>query len=393
SATYAVTVNPAPTASVTGTNSICAGGSTTLVATGGGTYAWSSGGTSANETVSPSSTTTYSVIVTNASACSDTATITVTVNPLPNATITGGGNICSGQSITLSTPGTGNYSWSTGSTSSSISVSPSTTTTYSLTVTDPVSGCSSGSSATVTVLAPPVASITGISSVCAGGIVSLTASGGSSYAWSTGANSASMSDAPVAGTTYTVVVSNGSCTDTATFAVTVNPLPVISTIPDTTINYGQTITIGATSSPGSTLSWSPSSGLSCTTCASPDATPSATTTYCVLATDGNGCADTACVTIFVDINCGEVFVPNAFSPNNDSKNDVLLVMGNCVTGINFQVFDRWGEKVFESNDPSMGWDGTYNGKPLDAGVYVYQLEATLVTGDVVQKKGNISLIR
>jgi gliding motility-associated-like protein len=393
SATVSVTVNSAPVAAITGNTTLCSGASTTLTAAGGGTYAWSTSATSSAITVTPAATTNYSVIVTNAANCSDTASVSVTVNPLPNAAISGTTTLCNGQSTTLSAAGSGNYLWSNGSTSSSITVSPASNTSYTLVVTDPATGCSDSSSVQVNVLLPPTASITGTNVVCAGGSVQLTAAGGGTYTWSTGQTSAGINPIPSATTTYSVVVSNGACTDTAYYTVTVNPLPSLAISQDTTITYGQSATIYAFVQSGVSVTWSPSAGLDCSNCTSPAASPAATTTYCVYATDSNGCADSACMTVYVDITCGEVFVPNAFSPNNDGSNDVLFVYGNCVTSMNFQVFDRWGEKVFESNDPATGWDGTYRGKEMDEGTFVYQLQATLVNGDVRQLKGSISLIR
>jgi gliding motility-associated-like protein len=106
-----------------------------------------------------------------------------------------------------------------------------------------------------------------------------------------------------------------------------------------------------------------------------------------------GCTDSACVTVTVDLSCGELFVPNAFSPNNDNQNDELKVLGRCISEIYFAVYDRWGEKVFETTSQNVGWDGTYRGKVMNSAVFVYYLDATLVTGEQIIKKGNISLVR
>jgi gliding motility-associated-like protein len=147
---------------------------------------------------------------------------------------------------------------------------------------------------------------------------------------------------------------------------------------------------------GQTYQWLPTTGLSCTDCPNPVASPKETTSYCVWVTDANNCKDSACITIAVDILCGEVFVPNAFSPNDDNANDVECVMINnpaCVKELTFAIYNRWGEKVFETNDVTSCWDGRYKGKLMNTGVFVYYLEATLVSGEKISKKGNISLIR
>jgi len=117
-----------------------------------------------------------------------------------------------------------------------------------------------------------------------------------------------------------------------------------------------------------------------------------TTQYCVTASNAAGCVDSACTYVVVDVQCGELFIPTAFSPNNDGENDLLYVMGSCIEDLNFAIFDRWGEKVFETSDPSIGWDGSFKGKALDAAVFVYYLKAT-VKGVDVDKHGNITLVK
>lgn len=92
-------------------------------------------------------------------------------------------------------------------------------------------------------------------------------------------------------------------------------------------------------------------------------------------------------------DCGEMFVPNAFSPDNNGENDMECVYGKCVKSLYFAIYDRWGEKVFETTDINKCWDGTYKGKEMNTAVFVYYMKATLFTGEEVNKKGNISLIR
>ena len=97
----------------------------------------------------------------------------------------------------------------------------------------------------------------------------------------------------------------------------------------------------------------------------------------------------------MDVICDEpyIFIPNAFSPNKDNNNDVLYVRGKLLTDIHLAIFDRWGEKVFETNDIKKGWDGTFKGKPCEPGIYVYYLEATCLGQINYFKKGNVTLIR
>ena len=100
-----------------------------------------------------------------------------------------------------------------------------------------------------------------------------------------------------------------------------------------------------------------------------------------------------CVTVYVDVLCGEVFVPNAFSPNGDGSNDCLKVYSNCLETVLFRVYSRWGELIYESEDVDGCWDGTNNGSDLNTGVYTYTVQATLINGEEIDKKGNTTLFK
>jgi hypothetical protein len=243
-ATASTTVTANPTITITETDNsgianndriICAGASATLTASGGTSYAWSSGDNTAATTVTPAMTTTYTVTVTDAAMCTATGTITITVNPLPTPGITvaetsglvnNDGIICTGASTTLTASGGNTYVWSTGSTMVAITVSPASTTTYTVTVTN-ANGCSATKSQTITVNPLPTPSISpSPASVCSGQSVDLTASGGTSYTWSTGATTATATVSPIANATYTVTVTDGNgCIASTTVSVTVDPAP------------------------------------------------------------------------------------------------------------------------------------------------------------------------
>lgn len=95
-----------------------------------------------------------------------------------------------------------------------------------------------------------------------------------------------------------------------------------------------------------------------------------------------------------DIAC-DLKVPNAFSPNNDGNNDGFCLQGwtNCIKNFTVIIYDRWGEKVYESNNANFCWDGIFKNRPLDAGVFVYYIKALSTNGEPILKKGNISLIK
>jgi len=89
----------------------------------------------------------------------------------------------------------------------------------------------------------------------------------------------------------------------------------------------------------------------------------------------------------------EVYIPNAFTPNGDGLNDVLRVYGNTIRQMRFMVFNQWGEKIFESTSQTVAWDGSHSGKPQPSGVYMYVCDITLNTGEKIQRKGAINLVR
>lgn len=126
------------------------------------------------------------------------------------------------------------------------------------------------------------------------------------------------------------------------------------------------------------------------------ATPEVSGYYYVTVTDEFGCWKEDGIFIFVeDVYCNEdhVYVPNAFSPNNDSKNDMLKVQSRMTNNIYFTVYNRWGQKVFETTNLATGWDGSYKGKPEPEGVFVYYLKSTCWDGSSFEKKGNVTLLK
>jgi gliding motility-associated-like protein len=193
--------------------------------------------------------------------------------------------------------------------------------------------------------------------------------------------------------TYTVTITDANgCIASASIIIPVTPNPTAAALatPGTIILGHQTQLIA---SGGGTYSWSPPTGLSCTNCSNPIATPAATTEYCVMVTDTNGCTDSTCLIIQVEIPCDELFVPSAFSPNNDGHNELVCLRGNCIQTFYFTIYNRWGEKVFETSDQKMCWDGTYKGKLENTAVFVYTLDVLLISGEKISRKGTISLIR
>lgn len=388
---HTVYVNQLPVVSVTGNDTICIGDSTVLTASGGGSYSWNVGGNLDSIIVSPSSNTNYIVTVTDSNNCVNSSNYNVIVNPLPIINITGADSICAGLSTNLTATGAINYTWNTGATTSIINVVPLGDTTYTVIGVDG-NGCADSTQIQVYMLPQPLASITGDTVLCDGESIILSAFGGNSYLWNTTDTTSNLTVTPNDTTMYTVIVSNsGGCSDTATYQVNVITLPTINAYNDTTIILGQSAPIFAAGG-GGNYSWTPTDNLSCNNCSSPIATPDETTTYCVRTIE-DGCENESCVTVYVDVLCGELFVPNAFSPNGDGNNDCLKVYSNCLEEVLFRVYSRWGELIYESDEIDGCWDGTNGGSDLNTGVYTFTVQAKLINGEEVELKGNTTLFK
>ncbi|HEY9083183.1 MAG TPA: gliding motility-associated C-terminal domain-containing protein [Vicingaceae bacterium] len=191
--------------------------------------------------------------------------------------------------------------------------------------------------------------------------------------------------------TITLISTNSNGSDTATTSITVHDNPTVDAGTDVVIDLGQSTLLNAIGSNGS-YTWTPPTWLDCPTCPSTLSTPDETITYTVLLVDSNGCTASDDVTVIVDFEY-VIWVPNIFSPNGDGNNDVVYVRGVGVESFNFKIYNRWGEKVFETSDLNTGWDGTFRGKKLNSAVFVYYLEATFKNGSSTTKKGDITLIK
>jgi gliding motility-associated-like protein len=125
------------------------------------------------------------------------------------------------------------------------------------------------------------------------------------------------------------------------------------------------------------------------------ATPLQTTTYTVSGTAQNGCKANATVTITIDIRCNELFVPTIFSPNNNGPalNEQLCIFSNCIAEMDFAIYNRWGQLIFQTNDPQKCWNGTHDGKDAVSSVYAYRLYVKQLNGIIINKSGNITLTR
>ena len=121
--------------------------------------------------------------------------------------------------------------------------------------------------------------------------------------------------------------------------------------------------------------------------------------YCCSITDANGCTSSICVAVTDSINCPngeELYLPNAFSPNNDGENDALKIYYadmNCIKTFKLFLYDRWGEKILETTDPNFSWNGTCKGKTMNTQVLAYYMHVQFTNQTMIEKKRNISLVR
>jgi gliding motility-associated-like protein len=314
SAIAVVTVKTNPTVTVPPAT-ICAGTPATLTASGGTTYTWSPGTglsatTGATVTATPASTSTYTVVGTTA-GCTGSTTVIVTVNPKPVVSVPSA-SICPGGSTPLTASGGTTYTWSpatglSATTGATVTANPGATSTYTVIGT---SLTCTGSTTVVVTVGALVANAGPNVAICSGGSTNLSASGGTIFTWTpaTGLSSTTISNPvanPVVTTTYSVVVSDGSCSDDAVVIVTVNPNPVVS-VPSATICAGTSATLIA--SGATTYTWTPATGLSATTGATVTATPAATSTYTVTGSFATGC--TGVTTVIVTVNPIPVIVSN-----------------------------------------------------------------------------------
>ncbi|MGV3636130.1 MAG: gliding motility-associated C-terminal domain-containing protein [Flavobacteriales bacterium] len=203
--------------------------------------------------------------------------------------------------------------------------------------------------------------------------------------------------APTSTTFFVDVTSPVGCTWTGSAQQVVSPLNANTILanasPSVLIGSG-TVQLEALPS-GLRYFWSPAGLVSNDTIADPTAQVSATTLFTVVVSDGI-CSKAASVLVEVrELICADpdIFIPNTFTPDGDGKNDVLFVRGPNIASLEFMVFDRWGEKVFETTDIGRGWDGTFKGKPVDPAVFVYHLRALCVDGQSFFTKGNVTVVR
>jgi len=191
--------------------------------------------------------------------------------------------------------------------------------------------------------------------------------------------------------------SAGCSLDTTVTVQLFNFVPPLDIITDKdTVREGESAQLMATENEGYIYQWRFDPTLDQLDIADPIASPVETTTYVLDIRDQNGCLNQAFITIVVfNPACLPpfIYVPNAFTPNGDGRNDLFKVFGDPIDEMELIIYDRWGEKVFESKQKEDGWDGSFRGKALAPDVYAYYVRVRCFNGQEYITKGNVTLIR
>ncbi len=347
--------------------------------------------------------------------CHTRDSITINVYPQLTASFTvTKDSICIGESSKITmfasggipVPNSYTHTWSHGLIPiSSHIVIPQVTTTYTVETND---GCSDPQTNLITIaVAPPFyPNISTTPIRCFGengqATVNITPPGGNySYNWNTTPVQTGSILSGTAGKSYQVKIKNlttGCSRDTFIKIPGYNaiksrfsPNPNMSCIPfdDNLVSFidlSNGATAGTWNIGGTSITYTPGQSVQ-----HEFSTPGNHQVILTVRNEGN-CTDTYAMDICI-LESTEIFIPDIFSPNKDGVNDELFVRGNGIKEIVFRIYDRWGNMVFQSNDPKQGWDGTYKGKNAEPGVYAYSLNITMFNDKKINQKGEITLVR
>ncbi len=330
---------------------------------------------------------TYFVTVADDSGCKAVSSITLTdPTKVPAKISTSDSLVCWGGSAAISAGGGQNFLWSTGEITQNIIINNiHSDSLIFVTVTDST-GCSGIDSIRIKKVVSDVTISCTDPLICPGELALLVASGADNFFWSNSETNDSIRVSPVFDKQYYVEGKSFLCLSWDTILIKVNKgiNAVISN--DTLIERGTTITLGATG--GDSFLWSTGE-----TSASIKVGPEEDTYYTVEISDSLGCIKIDTILITVEGCRNSISIPTIFSPNGDGQNDFIKVYGNGIEEINLLIYDRLGNRIFETSDKNQRWDGTFGGKLLNAGVFVYCLKASMCNGKTHKEKGNITLVR
>lgn len=358
-------------------------------------------------TITPDTSAMYYVVVNMTGCPPKIDSFYIDVQPYPQFYLGGSRFVCAFDTVHLTAnvaPGWFNgytYSWSPATsldnnTGRTVVFTAGATQTYILTVSTS-GGCIGIDSAKITVQPSGFANLIPDQNICPRDSLILPATGGVAYHWypSTGISDATSANPwvyPVASTTYSVVVTSAvGCTDTIVFSVNVWPAAMISLADSLTLYPGDTYHVTPFTNCTSFI-WFPYSGVSNPLVSDPTFSPVFDTRYIVFGTTEHGCKTSDSISIYVSDE-SFIDVPNAFAPGNGTNNVFSFINRGIVSVNYFRVFNRWGNMMFETKSMNQGWDGAYKGEPQPFGVYVYDIQVVTPTGKIVNKHGNLTLLR
>lgn len=394
---------PVPDLVVSPDTSICLGTSTTLHASGASEYSWSpsatlSGATTAAPIATPTEPTTYTVEAIYGDNCTLSGEVTIQLLYLPTPIIPDTIYACYGEPKEITVGGADSYSWSPDTYLNTTS-GPTVATTvhhdmiYTVTFSN-ICG-SVEEDIYVRSISPHVEAFHD-TILCPGESTQLIATGAIQYHWYppgglSNTTTSSIIATPDIPTRYIVEGTDlHGCIMRDTVFVDLFPQPYIIASSDQYLLEGDDALLSGTTSSNGTIYWTPTEYLSCVMCPQTVASPPIDYRYVVTIIDENGCKDSDDVRIFYD---PLVYVPNTFTPEGDEFNGLFQVKGGNVRNFKLDIYDRWGELIFTSQDMYIGWDGTYNGIYCQDGTYTWKLEYDDLRGNRQQKVGHVNLLR
>jgi len=336
---------------------------------------------SAQDTVACPDTTTIYIVTIDDGDTTATDSVTVVVLPAPIVYLGADTTICAGDSVILDAGNPGfSYNWSTGENTQPITVNSAGT--YWVVVDN--GGCIEIDTINISVIPLPIA--INDTSICAGDSIILDAGNpGATYLWSTGDTTRTITvDTPG---TYWVEINDSGCIRIDTVVISLGTTLSVNLGADKSICAGDSIILDA-GNPGASYGWSTGKSTQKITVNTVD-------TYWVKVDDG-GCIGNDTININIkdcDTTENTFFIPNSFSPNDVGDNDILFVRSSGIKNIKLFIYNRWGEKVFETYDINKGWDGTFKRKKLNTDVFAWYAEVEFVDGDRIYRKGNVTLIK
>ncbi len=383
---------------------ICSGDTAQIFAFGGVNYNWTPAISLTNSSISnpqafPILNTVYQVSITSINGCiySDSVSVVIDTNKVYH-TVSNDTVVCGSLGTVLSATGGTSYSWSPAfllstPNSATTMASPVRNTTFYVDISNT---CFTVRDSINVIVAGQNSIIIPDDTICEGDITTIFASGASSYSWESdpsivsGQNSSALTVKPIQPTSYRLnIIDIYGCKDSTIVRIDIYDKALIYAGKDVIIPLGESTNLLAQGDPGP-VTWTPAGSLNCANCRLTQAFPEVTTMYTVELTDKNGCL--AKDSVLVEIG-GILRVPNTFTPNGDGHNDQFLTVGVNITKFRLQIFNRWGQLIFETTDINNGWDGTYAGVMSKEDTYVWKVTYEHLTTQTEQVMGHVNLVK